>query len=99
MTALLDQIGPEGLFFATTDPAMQAVQRRALLGSARLRRAKPARETGHKILDAQPMTGNLTRTDTATPETAPARKNAVIAVMALTGIFVHLGIRYGIHPH
>lgn len=44
------------------------------------------------------MTGDSTQTDTVTPDTAAGRKHAVIAIIAVTGILAHLGLRYGSDP-
>ena len=44
------------------------------------------------------MMNTAAATDGPMQETVAGRKNAVIAIFALSGIFVHLGLRYGIHP-
>src|SRR5579871_201310 len=41
----------------------------------------------------------MTDNDTLTQATAPGRKHAVIAIIAVAGIFAHLGLRYGIRSH
>ena len=54
----------------------------------------PTRLTALKI---HLMTDNSTETELLANEPKPDRKHAVIAIIAVAGIFAHLGLRYGIH--
>src|ERR1041385_564187 len=44
------------------------------------------------------VTDNLIPTDEPARGAAPGRKHAVIAIIALSGIFAHLGLRYTVSP-